>query len=150
MQRYENLVEFREKSNELYETIKILQIFIDSSYDDITLTIKEKLYEITDMIDDCFNKYHQLNPYILKKNNNLKTSKKIIDFNEIKIKLYEIKICINLLKLVLEYIPNKVSYDEILKLLDIVLNNSENIIYLANRTKLKIYPLESTRKKIIC
>ena len=71
--------------------------------------------------------------------------KKIVDFNYIKTKLNEILICLTFLKLVMEKASSQISYKEIYCFLNIIIKNSEEIINLSNRTKLKMYPCESTK-----
>ena len=146
MQCYYNLLDFRKRVNELYEEIKILKIFVDVTIEDIPQTITEKLYDISDVIDDCLEKHKNLKIYVLS-SNNIKTRRKIADFNDIKMKLEEIITLLYFLRLVIKKNYKEISYHEISVMLEITLKKSEEIINLANKTKLKIYPNEKTKLK---
>ena len=85
MQRYNNLIELRENANSLYEELKVLQIFVDETVENIHQTIIEKIYCITDIIDSCLILHSKLQYHVLKLSDVQNKKRKIINFDEIKI-----------------------------------------------------------------
>lgn len=147
MYRYTNLLELRKNVNSLYEDLKILQIFVDAAIEHIPQTITEKIYDITNIIDNCLIIHSKLKFDVLNHKELPNKRKKIADFNEIKVELQEILTCLYFLKLATKNDYKELSYEEIFNMLDILLKKSEYIINLANKTKLKIYPNEKSKTK---
>mgnify|MGYP007101834649 CR=1 FL=1 len=147
MQEYDDLVQFRKDVNILYESIKILQIFVEETHEDIPNTIIEKSIEIIDEVYSCSENYRKLCPLVLKPEDCLNKRKRIVNFADIKENLDNIKTCFIFLKISVENDSNNISYQEICRLLKITLCFSEEIINLANRAKLKIYPAEIGKRK---
>lgn len=145
MQRYQDLLELRKQVNGLYEEIKILQIFVSETVEDIPLTITEKISDIDYIVDNCLLIHTKLNKEVLLPTKN--SRKKIIDFNDIKINLEAISTCLYFLKIAINNNHKELVYIEIENLLKIMLKKSENVINLANKTKLKIYQNEKSKTK---
>ena len=147
MQRYNNLLELRQNANKLYEELKILQIFVDETVEDIPKTIIGMVCDIADVINNILIIHAKLQHEVLDSKEFPDKRNKVVDFNEIKIKLQEISTCLYFVKLAIENNYNEISYEKISEILEIMLKKSEYVINMTNKTKLKIYPSEKTKRK---
>lgn len=147
MHRYDELINLRNSINNLYEELKILQIFISETIEDIPKTITEKIYDIEGLIESCLVIHSNLKSQVLSSEDIKNKRKNIANFDDIKVKLKEILTCLYFIKFGIESNYKELSYEEINNMLMIILNKSEYIIKISNKTKLKIYPSERTKIK---